>query len=166
MERITECTLRSRQTLVNAGRRQIANCGIKSLVFRTAFGWAGVALSARGICRIVLPKNNKKVAEKELVQATPLWSSSEGCLTPDADILIKAAMLLRRYFTGKRVSFDVPLDLRYSTPFQRAVWEAVSEIPHGGTRSYVWVAKRIGKPLASRAVGQAVGANPVPIIIP
>jgi methylated-DNA-[protein]-cysteine S-methyltransferase len=64
------------------------------------------------------------------------------------------------------VSFDLPLDLRYYTPFQRAVWRAAATIPYGETRSYAWIAKKIGKPKAARAVGQALGANPVPILIP
>jgi O-6-methylguanine DNA methyltransferase len=51
-------------------------------------------------------------------------------------------------------------------PFQRAVLTAIQKIPFGETRSYGWVARAIGKPRASRAVGQALGANPIPIIIP
>ena len=74
--------------------------------------------------------------------------------------------LLQQYFSGRRVSFDLPLDLRYYTPFQRAVWKAAATIPYGETRSYAWIAKKIGKPKAARAVGQALGANPVPILIP
>jgi O6-methylguanine-DNA--protein-cysteine methyltransferase len=86
--------------------------------------------------------------------------------TKDMSCVKRAVMLLQRYFTGERVSFDLPLDLRYYTRFQQAVWKAAAEIPYGGTRSYAWIAKRIRKPLAARAVGQAMGANPVPIIIP
>jgi methylated-DNA-[protein]-cysteine S-methyltransferase len=56
--------------------------------------------------------------------------------------------------------------MRYHTAFQRAVWKAAAKIPHGGTRSYAWIAKSIRNPKAARAVGQAMGANPVPIIIP
>ncbi len=56
--------------------------------------------------------------------------------------------------------------MRYYTQFQKAVWRATAGIPYGETRSYAWVAKRIGNPRAVRAVGQALGANPVPIIIP
>ena len=58
------------------------------------------------------------------------------------------------------------MDLSNYTPFQRSVWKALQKIPVGETRSYQWVAKKIGKPKAVRAVGQAVGANPIPIIIP
>lgn len=71
------------------------------------------------------------------------------------------------YFNGKRVTFNgVSLDLHTATPFQRKVWEAARSIPYGQTRSYRWVAEKIGKPEAARAVGQALGKNPIPVIIP
>ncbi len=56
--------------------------------------------------------------------------------------------------------------MRYHTAFKQAVWKATADIPLGETRSYAWVAKRIKNPRAARAVGQALGANPVPILIP
>jgi O-6-methylguanine DNA methyltransferase len=73
---------------------------------------------------------------------------------------------LKRYFAGESVRFHVPLDLHTGTPFQRKVWRALRQIPHGQTRSYAWVARRIGCPRAVRAVGAACGANPVPILVP
>jgi O-6-methylguanine DNA methyltransferase len=72
---------------------------------------------------------------------------------------------LREYFAGARRSFDVPLDLR-GTAFQKSVWREVARVPYGGTVTYGEIARRIGKPKAARAVGGAVGANPVPIFIP
>jgi len=56
--------------------------------------------------------------------------------------------------------------MRYYTTFQQAVWRAAMAIPYGETRSYSWIAKRIKNPKAGRAVGQALGVNPIPIIIP
>lgn len=73
---------------------------------------------------------------------------------------------LERYLSGVPVIFDLPLDLRGHTEFQRAVWRAAQAIPYGETRSYGWIARRIRKPKAARAVGQAMGANPVPILVP
>ena len=81
-------------------------------------------------------------------------------------MLERAAKQLKSYFSGKRVLFDLPLDLRYYTRFQQAVWKAAADIPYGETRSYAWIAKRIRNPRASRAVGQALGANPMPVILP
>lgn len=69
------------------------------------------------------------------------------------------------YFDGRRTVFDVPLVL-YGTPFQRAVWQALQEIPYGRTWSYGDVARHIERPKAVRAVGQANRANPVSIIVP
>ena len=73
---------------------------------------------------------------------------------------------LKRYASGKRVTFDDKLDLANATPFQQAVWEATRAIPYGETHSYEWIARRIGKPKAARAVGQALNRNPFPIIVP
>jgi methylated-DNA-[protein]-cysteine S-methyltransferase len=70
------------------------------------------------------------------------------------------------YFQGKEVDFDVPLDIRSGTPFQRTVWDYLRKIPYGQTRSYGEIARSIGKPGSQRAIGQANGANPLPIIIP
>lgn len=72
---------------------------------------------------------------------------------------------LGEYFAGKRKEFDLPLQPA-GTEFQRRVWKALQRIPYGETVSYGEIARRIGKPTASRAVGAANGKNPIPIIIP
>jgi methylated-DNA-[protein]-cysteine S-methyltransferase len=72
---------------------------------------------------------------------------------------------LGEYFAGARTKFDLPLELRGS-PFQRQVWRALQEIPYGETISYGELARRIGIPSASRAVGVANGHNPVAVIVP
>jgi O-6-methylguanine DNA methyltransferase len=69
------------------------------------------------------------------------------------------------YLASERTHFDVPLDLR-GTPFQRAVWDALLEIPYGESRSYAEVARAVGRPKAQRAVGSANNANPVSLIVP
>jgi methylated-DNA-[protein]-cysteine S-methyltransferase len=73
---------------------------------------------------------------------------------------------LQRYAAGKSVRWNVPLDLSSGTKFQQKVWRVLTKIPRGETRSYGWVAKKAGKPGASRAVGTACGANPIPVIVP
>jgi methylated-DNA-[protein]-cysteine S-methyltransferase len=73
---------------------------------------------------------------------------------------------LCEYFEGKRRNFSVKLDLRRGTPFHREVWKLVQAIPYGRTRCYSTIAETLGRPHASRAVGQANGRNPLPIIIP
>ena len=72
---------------------------------------------------------------------------------------------LREYFAGRRAAFDLPLD-PVGTGFQRSVWRSLQEIPYGTTISYGELARRIGNPKASRAVGAANGLNPIPIVIP
>jgi len=88
----------------------------------------------------------------------PGWVRDERRLRP-------AALQLTEYFAGKRTRFDLPLAPR-GTPFQRAVWAALLEIPFGETASYGELARAIGKPSASRAVGAANGRNPLSIVIP
>lgn len=84
----------------------------------------------------------------------------------DADPVLRAATEeLAEYFLGGRTTFDLPL-APTGTPFQRAVWDVLGEIPYGQTLSYAAVAHRIGKPAAVRAVGAANGRNPLPIVVP
>lgn len=76
-----------------------------------------------------------------------------------------AVTQLAEYFAGRRRSFDLPLAPR-GTEFQHIVWAALTRIPYGATLSYGELARQIGRPHASRAVGLANGANPLPIIVP
>ena len=73
---------------------------------------------------------------------------------------------LAAYFRGDANRFLTPLDTDSGTPFQRKVWGELQRIPFGKTVSYGELARRVGAPRAARAVGQAVGANPIPIVIP
>ncbi len=73
---------------------------------------------------------------------------------------------LDEYFAGRRRSFDLPVDLSLTAPFGRAVLEACARIPFGATSSYRAVAAEAGRPSASRAAGNALGANPIPIVVP
>lgn len=79
--------------------------------------------------------------------------------------LRKCEKQLGEYFSGKRTSFDIPIDLK-GTPFQLSVWRALLLIPCGSTWSYGKVASQIGRPRATRAVGGANHSNPISIIVP
>jgi methylated-DNA-[protein]-cysteine S-methyltransferase len=83
---------------------------------------------------------------------------------PDA-ITATAVQQLSEYFAGTRTSFDLPVETR-GTPFQESIWGALQNIPYGSSQSYGELGERAGKPGAARAVGSAVGANPLPIVIP
>lgn len=85
---------------------------------------------------------------------------------PDHPVLVRAVAQLREYFAGQRTTFDLPLDLQGGTPFQQSVWQALLAIPRGGTTSYGLLSQRIGKPAAVRAVGAAVGRNPLSVVVP
>lgn len=85
---------------------------------------------------------------------------------PDHPLLRRAVAQLQEYFGGSRTSFDLPLDLRGGTLFQQSVWQALLQIPRGGTTSYTMLGRRIGLPAAARAVGAAVGRNPISIVVP
>jgi methylated-DNA-[protein]-cysteine S-methyltransferase len=86
---------------------------------------------------------------------------------PDANAnpLPEVVRQLGEYFAGTRREFDLPLRLE-GTPFQQRVWKSLTEIPYGETWSYGELAKRIGNPNASRAVGLANGSNPIAILVP
>ena len=85
---------------------------------------------------------------------------------PEHPVLRQAIAQLTAYFAGERVDFDLPLDLQAGTPFQQSVWDALRSIPRGGTTSYADLARRLGRPQAARAIGAAVGRNPVSIVVP
>jgi methylated-DNA-[protein]-cysteine S-methyltransferase len=81
-------------------------------------------------------------------------------------LLRQAMQQLTDYFAGRRMGFDIALDLDSGTAFQQSVWQALLQIPHGSSRSYGQLSSDIGRPAAARAVGAAVGRNPLSIIVP
>ncbi len=85
---------------------------------------------------------------------------------PEHAVLQRATRQLEEFFDGRRTQFDLPLDLRCGTAFQQRVWQALLAIAPGATTSYGQLSRDIGNPTAVRAVGAAVGRNPVSIIVP
>jgi len=118
-----------------------------------------VARSKKGLCRVQIRESSAALERSLRAQF------------PDAEIVrddravepLRNAIL--RLIAGKRAAPTVALDLS-GTPFQKSVWTALRRIPSGSTRSYGDVARAIGKPKATRAVAQACGANPIPVLIP
>ena len=88
-----------------------------------------------------------------------------GWVELSTEPLEEAARQLCEYFSGKRTEFDLPLAPE-GTEFQRNVWRRLQDIPYGETISYGELARQVGNPKASRAVGAANGQNPIPIVIP
>jgi methylated-DNA-[protein]-cysteine S-methyltransferase len=128
--------------------------------FITGWGWIAIMGSFVGLCRTTLPMPDEKSAIEAVTHGVSATRSEEAF----ADV--KHALI--NYFKGEPVEllFPLDLDLEGCTDFQRDVWEATSRIPYGKLRSYGWIAAEIGRPLAPRAVGQALGANRIPIVIP
>jgi methylated-DNA-[protein]-cysteine S-methyltransferase len=91
----------------------------------------------------------------------PTWPEQ-----PQHPVLQQAVRQLQEYFAGQRTRFDLPLDLTHGTPFQQSVWQALLAIPPGRTTSYAALGRQLGRPQAARAVGAAVGRNPVSIVVP
>jgi len=140
-------------------------------IFKTDWGWMGLATTNRGLAAAVLPKRSRRAVERELTCClrSPLPSSTreEGKEQDVAAQYLKAARkAIFIYLAGKRQILDLPLDLERHATFRRKVWQQLQTIPYGRVRSYGWVARKIGKPLAARAVGGACGANPLPLIVP
>ncbi|HMH00084.1 MAG TPA: methylated-DNA--[protein]-cysteine S-methyltransferase [Terriglobales bacterium] len=88
----------------------------------------------------------------------PAWREDTAPLT-------ETIRQLQAYFAGEQENFNLPLAPE-GTPFQKEVWQRLCDIPYGQTISYGELARRIGNPKASRAVGLANGSNPIPIVIP
>ena len=136
-----------------APRRTIYYCALP-----TPIGRVFVAAGEAGLVRLSFRQSEASfVAELRRLGADVVRSPART-----ADIVHQ----LRAYFAGERRSFDVRLDLRHTTPFQRRVLLAAARVPAGQVVSYGEIARRIGQPRGSRAVGQALGQNPIPIVIP
>ena len=119
----------------------------------TPIGTLLIAGDEEAVRRIDFPKDGRASTPE------PGWrESSKG-------VVGQAVKQLREYFAGKRADFDLPLAPE-GTEFQQSVWRNLQEIPYGETISYGELAKRVGNPKASRAVGAANGRNPIPIVIP
>jgi len=127
-------------------------------IFNTPAGYSGILASARGLLRTTLPHPS----DEEVHQL--LGGINQARWSPD--FFQDLAERLRDYFAGNKVAFPDRLDLTGATAFQRKVWEITRLISYGESRSYKWLAEQIKKPGAWRAVGQALGSNPLPIIIP
>lgn len=133
----------------------------RGMIFKSPWGWMGIAESPKGIQSIVLPKRSKQAVESDLkAQLNEPFQHGESAR------LDATRRQLLDYLTGKRKAFDIPLDLSQGTSFQRQVWRTLQRVPYGKLRSYQWIAARVGGRQYARAVGNAVGANPLPIVVP
>ena len=133
----------------------------QAVIFKSRWGWMGVSETTEGIDVVVLPKTSRRAVLLELQLSEA--DLPRGCRSPR---LREARAQLTNYLAGTRRSFDLPFDLSQGTRFQQKVWQILRRVSYGRLRSYQWVALRVGGSQYARAVGNAVGANPIPIMIP
>jgi O-6-methylguanine DNA methyltransferase len=122
----------------------------------------GVSETKKGIDAIVLPRASGAAVKSAFQQSF----SVDPIEISQSDRLEDVRNQLIEYLSYRRQSFDFPIDLSRGTPFQRRVWRTLQRVPYGRLRSYRWIAARVGGLQYARAVGNAVGANPLPIVIP
>ncbi|HZF81394.1 MAG TPA: methylated-DNA--[protein]-cysteine S-methyltransferase [Rubrivivax sp.] len=119
----------------------------------TPLGPLTLAATQRGLALAWYDQQAHRTAEV----AAPLW--------PQHPLLQQAAAQFDEYFAGKRREFDLPLD-PLGTPFQQRVWQALLQIPIGRLSTYGQLARELGVPAAARAIGAAVGRNPICVVVP
>lgn len=129
--------------------------------FPTPFGTMYVGATGVGLARVSWHASSESAFARQLEARWP-----DRPVVRDRLALAEARAQLERYFRGELDRFDLAVDLRDLPPFQRSVLEAVSAVPFGQVVRYAELARRIRRPRAARAVGNALGANPVAIVVP
>jgi len=147
--------------------RRYALKGYHEAVFKTPLGWIGVSATPRGI-REVIPPQKQRDRVKESLSLPQLVRSaySASAMKVIESHLVQARAQLSAYCEGRRRIFNLPLDIDQGSEFQRRVWQETLKIPYGETRTYLKIALQLGGRSLARAVGMALGANPLPLIIP
>ncbi|MGB1288611.1 MAG: bifunctional DNA-binding transcriptional regulator/O6-methylguanine-DNA methyltransferase Ada [Aggregatilineales bacterium] len=140
-------------------QRKGANMTIQYTVAPCNLGYILVAATEKGVCSLSMGDDIETLVTK-------LHNNfAKAAIERNDDAIGEALQQVLNYLEGQQPHFDLPLDIQV-TAFQKRVLEELQRIPYGETRSYGEIAKALGKPKASRAVGAACGANPVPLIIP
>ena len=125
----------------------------------TPLGPVRLAASPAGLCGVWF--EGQRHEPSRWLHGDTAWAE-----TDDHPLLQEAALQLQQYLGGEREGFDLPLDLSGGTPFQQDVWRALLAIGRGGTTSYGQLSHSLGRPRAVRAVGAAVGRNPLSVVVP
>ena len=135
------------------GLRELRNVfGIPSFCYKSPIG------------RIDIIAEENRILRASFSKETP---SSGPTFPPTLPVLARTIKLLDTYFAGGAINFaEIPVQVAYGTEFQQQVWKAIQQIRYGEVRSYQWIADQIGRSKSARSIGNAVGANPVSILIP
>ncbi len=129
-------------------------------LFDTRLGWMAVINSIDGLKGVILPQRSKDAVVTQV--------TSYGCVVEEDGSVCSddLPVRLRRFMEGEPVDFPDRLDMAEATSFRQRVWQVTRTIPYGDVKSYLWVANKLGLPKGARAVGQALGKNPFPIVVP
>ena len=125
----------------------------------TPLGPVRLAASPAGLCGVWF--EGQRHEPSRWLHGHTAWAEAD-----DHPLLQETARQLQQYLGGEREGFDLPLDLSGGTPFQQDVWRALLAIGRGGTTSYGQLSHQLGRPRAVRAVGAAVGRNPLSVVVP
>lgn len=131
-------------------------------LFDSSIGWIGLVWSTRGLKALFLPEQTKGATERSMRERHPRAVQ----LQPTPTIIKVIAQIQNLLSGGQEIFHGIELDLSNVSPFYQTVYELARKIPPGQTRSYGDLAQALGKKGAARAVGQALGKNPIAIIIP
>jgi AraC family transcriptional regulator of adaptative response/methylated-DNA-[protein]-cysteine methyltransferase len=142
-----------------AYRRGDAAVRIRYTIVDSALGRLLIAATTRGVCSIAMASNDRSLTQA-LFDEYP-----SAVITRDDDRLCSWAREVMRRVAGREPGLDLPLDIR-ATAFQWQVWQALTKIPRGETRSYSQIAAALGRPRAVRAVARACATNPAAVVIP
>jgi methylated-DNA-[protein]-cysteine S-methyltransferase len=149
----------ARERLVARARREgLVKVGYD--VMDSPLGPLWIAVGPRGVIAI---HYGARPDERELRRISGAYGPA---ILPDRESCDDVFSELDQYFAGRRRSFDVAVDLAPLTPFQRRILAATARVPYGEVTTYRDVARRAGNEQASRAAGGALGANPIPIVVP
>jgi methylated-DNA-[protein]-cysteine S-methyltransferase len=127
---------------------------IELATYNSPLGTMTLAASAQGLCGVWFDGQAHQPDPQQ-------WEMNTA-----HPVLQAACSQLAAYFAAQAARFALPLDVSLGTPFQQSVWKRLQAIPYGVTQSYGEIARYLGQPAASRAVGAAVGRNPLSIIVP
>jgi methylated-DNA-[protein]-cysteine S-methyltransferase len=133
---------------------------IRTHAFRCRLGRVWLAATDEGLCAVSLGTRTDERVLRRIAALAGLR------VVRDPEALTGAVREFEEYFEGRRRRFDVALDLRGTSGFQRRIWEIVSGIGYGSLRSYKWVAEAYGGSDYAHAVGSALRTNPFPIVVP
>jgi len=139
-------------------------------LFETPLGWIGIGWSARGLTRVQLPERDRAATERRLLATLPRAAADRPAERSAGDLppaIAEAVAAIRRYASGETVDFSgIAVDLGSADDFRLAIYDAARHLGFGETVTYGELAARAGHAGAARETGQALGQNPVPIVVP